>query len=74
MVPCLSDLRSQRFKTFVTSLSLKVVVCAEILPRDLLQTLGKYYMSLTVTKIQRLKNFTFKKFGQFLKNLTVKLI
>ena len=43
---------------------LKVVVRAEILPRDFLQTLGNYYLSLTIAKIHRLKN---KKFRQFLK-------
>ena len=46
----------------------KVVVCAEILPRDFLHTLGNYYLSLTIAKIQSLK-----KFRQFLKALTVKL-
>ena len=50
-----------------------VAVRAEILPRDFLQTLGNYYLSLTVAKIQRLKNFTIKRFRQFLKALTLKL-
>ena len=49
-------------------LAIKVVVRAEILPRDFLQTSGNYYFSLTAAKIQRLK-----KFGQFLKALTMKL-
>ena len=40
---------------------LMVVVRAEILPRDFLQTLGNYYLSLTIDKIQKLKNFTVKK-------------
>ena len=52
---------------------LKVVVRAEILPRDFLQTPGNYYLSLTITKIQRLKSSPSKKFRQFLKTLTVKL-
>ena len=52
---------------------IKVVVPAEILPRDFLQTLENYFLSLTLIKIQRLKNFTIKKFHQFLKALTMKL-
>ena len=51
----------------------KVVVRAEILPRDFRQTLGKYYLPLTIAKFKVLKNFTVKKFSQFLKALTVKL-
>ena len=35
----------------------KVVARAEVLPRDFLQALGKYYLSLTIAKIQRLKKF-----------------
>ena len=46
---------------------LKVVVRAEILPRDFLLTLGNYYLSLTAAKIQSLKNFTVKKFVNFYK-------
>ena len=52
----------------------QVVVSAEILPRDLLRTLGNYYFSLTIAKIQRLKNFIVKKFRLFLRALTVKLL
>ena len=52
---------------------LKVVVRAEILPRDFLQTLGNYYLWLTEANIQRSKNFTVKKFVQFLKALALKL-
>ena len=51
----------------------KVVVRAEILPRDFLQTLGNYYLSLTEAKFKVLKNFTVKKFRQFSKALTLKL-
>ena len=51
----------------------KVVVRAEILPGDFLQTLGKYYLPLTIAKFKVLKNFTVKKIRQFLKALTVKL-
>ena len=54
-------------------LYLKVDVHAEILPRDFLQTLGNYYLSLTVAKIQRLKNLNFKKIREFPQALTVKL-
>ena len=32
--------------------SVKVVVRAEILPRDFLQTLGNYYLSLTIAKFE----------------------
>ena len=53
--------------------NVKVVVRAEILPRDFLETLGNYYLSLTVAKFKVLKNFTVKKFRQFLKALNVKL-
>ena len=53
--------------------ALKVVVCVQILPRDFRQTLGKYYLPLTIAKFKVLKNFTYKKFRQFLKALTVKL-
>ena len=35
----------------------KVVVCAEILPRDFLQTLGNNYLSLTEAKIKGYKKF-----------------
>ena len=35
--------------------TIKVVVCAEILPKDIFQTLGNYYLSLTIAKIQRSK-------------------
>ena len=35
----------------------KVVVLAEILPRDFLQTLGNHYWWLTFAKIHRLKKF-----------------
>ena len=52
---------------------LKVVVRAEILPRDFRQTLGKYYLPLTIAKFKVLKHFTVKKIRQFLKALTVKL-
>ena len=51
----------------------KVVVRAEILPRDFLQTLGNYYLSLTKAKFKVKKNFTVKKFHQFSKALIVKL-
>ena len=51
----------------------KVVVRAEILPRDFRQTLGKYYLPLTTARFKVLKNFTVQKFRQFLKALTVKL-
>ena len=59
--------------TYSSDNRLKVVVRAEILPRDFLQTLGKYYWSLTIAKSHKLKKFTVKKFRQFLKALTVKL-
>ena len=36
----------------IFSVRLKVVVRAEILPRDILQTLGDYYLSLTVAKFK----------------------
>ena len=36
---------------------IKTVVCAGILPQDFLRTLGNYYLSLTIAKIQRLKKF-----------------
>ena len=52
---------------------IKVVVRAEILPRDFRQTLGKYYLPLTIAKFKVLKNFTIKRSRQFLKALTVKL-
>ena len=48
--------------------SIKVAVRAEILPKEFLQTLGSYYLSLTTGKIQSLE-----KFRQFLKAFTVKL-
>ena len=35
--------------------TIKVVVRAEILPRDFLQTLGNYYLSLTEAKFHRQK-------------------
>ena len=38
-------------------LPVKVAARVEILPRDFLQALGKYYLSLTIAKIQRLKKF-----------------
>ena len=47
---------------------IKVVVRAEMLPRDFHQTPGNYYLWLIVGKIQRLK-----KIDQFLKALTMKL-
>ena len=56
---------------FILSWLKVVVVHAKILRRDFLQTLGNYYLSLTMAKIQRLKNFV-KKF-RHLKTLTVKL-
>ena len=31
---------------------IKVVVRAEILPRDFIQTLGNYYLSLTIAKFK----------------------
>ena len=51
---------------------IKVAVRAEILPRDLPQTLGNYYLSSTIVKIQTLKYFTVNKFHPFLKALTMK--
>ena len=50
------------------------VVCAAILPRDFIQTQGNYSLSLTTAKIRRYKNFKLKKFGQFLKALTMKFL
>ena len=52
----------------------KVVVRAEILPRDFLQTLGNFHLWLTIAKIQRLKNFTVKKFGQLFKGFDREII
>ena len=37
---------------------IKVVVRAEILPRDFLQTPGNYHLSLTIAKIQRIKKIS----------------
>ena len=51
---------------------IKVVVSAEILHRDFHQTLGNYYLSLTIAKL-KFQNFTVRKFYQFLKALTMKL-
>ena len=56
--------------------TVKVVVRAEILPRDFLQTPGNYYLPLATyycqnSKIERISQL--KKIGQFLKVLTVKL-
>ena len=53
---------------------LKVVVRAEILPRDFLQTPGNYYLSLTITKIQRLKKFTVKKISSIFKGFDREII
>ena len=47
----------------------KVVIYAEILPRDFLQTLGNYCLSVTIAKIQGFKKFH-KNFGQVSKALT----
>ena len=41
------------------------VVRAEILPRDSLQTLGNYYLSLTIAKFKVLKNVTVKNSAKF---------
>ena len=49
----------------IRGLRLKVVVSAEILPRDFFQTSGNYYLLLTVAKIQRLQNFAVKNFVNF---------
>ena len=50
----------------------KVAVRAEILPRDFFQTPGNYYLSPAIAKIERLKKISrLKKFGQFLRALTV---
>ena len=49
---------------------LEVVVRAEILPRDFLETTT---CDVLKPKFKVLENFTVKKFGQFLKALTVKL-
>ena len=46
-------------------LSFKVVVCAEILPRDFLETLGNYYLSITVAKFKVIKISPLKKFINF---------
>ena len=53
---------------------LKVVVRAEILPRDFLQTLGNYYLSLTMAKFKVYTNFTVKKLRQFLKGFDREII
>ena len=66
-------MRKGDLKLGVYYYSIKVVVRAEILPRDFCQTLGKYYLPLTIAKFKVLKNFKVKKFRQFLKALTVKL-
>ena len=44
------------------SILIKVVVRAEIPPRDFLQTLGIYYLSFTIAKNS---NFTVKNFVNF---------
>ena len=53
---------------------IKVDVRAEVLPRDFLQTAGNYYYIQRLKHFKKLKNFTFKNFGNFLKALTVKLL
>ena len=53
---------------------LKVVVRAEILPRDFLQTPGNYYLSLTVAKIQRLKKFHRQKIWPIFKGFDREII
>ena len=42
---------------YLSTKFVKVVVRAEILPRNFLPTLGNYYVWLTIAKIQRLKKF-----------------
>ena len=44
---------------------LKVVLRAEILPRDFRQTLGKYYLPLTIAKFKVLKISPLKHFVNF---------
>ena len=44
---------------------LQIVACAEILPIDFLQTSGAYYLSLTQTKIERLKSLPLKNWVNF---------
>ena len=41
--------------TLYTTFPLKIVVCAEILSRDFIQTQRNYYLWITTAKIQRLK-------------------
>ena len=50
------SVRKTAFQIFNRMDRFKVVVRAEILPRDL-QTPVNYYLPLTIVKIQRLKNF-----------------
>ena len=58
---------------FLGCITLRVVVRAEIITRDFLQTLGNYYLSLTIAKFKVKKKLQLKKFRPFLKALTVKL-
>ena len=37
---------------------LNVAVSGEIIPKDILQTAGNYYLLLTIAKSERLKKFT----------------
>ena len=53
MTEDLGHLRKRRkVKGKSVNLTFKVVFRAEILPRDVLQTLGNYYLRLTIAKIQ----------------------
>ena len=47
-----------KFERDLSITAFKVVVRAENLPREFLQTLGNYYLSVTMSKIQRLKKIS----------------
>ena len=51
-----------------------VVVRADILPRDFLQALGNYYLSLTMAKIGRLKKFHGQKLSSISKGFDHEII
>ena len=45
-----------------------------MLPREVLQTLGNNLLSVSVTKLERFKNFTVSKFGQFFEGFDHEII
>ena len=52
----------------------KVVVCAEILPRDFLQTPGNNFLRLAKAKIRKLKKFHREKILSTLKGFDSEII